>query len=277
MAVIPKNKPAAVAPGSAAQLFNELGEVFNKPASVLSPAALAKELEKPLNVLRGIAPPEREAIQVALRALWAELDKLSALTAPAELQENAVFTAAGAAPGVPDAGQRGSASAPRDALTALDEDDKVRAMLNRVRERETGPMSTPASVREGGTALATMQRASAATLFDRIKNRELITSAELQERLGIRRQSLSDAVKAGRLFAMLGPSGENYYPAFYADPALDRRAVEKVSKALGSLPAASKYFFFTSVLSTLHETPLQALAKGRLNEVLVAASAFAVC
>lgn len=276
MAVIPKNKPGTATQNSAVQLFDELGEVFNKPTSFNSPATLAKELEKPLSLLRGISPHEREAVQVAVGALWAELDKLSALTPPDALQKDAVLIGLSASRMLAYADQRGQPIDAGDAMAFLEEDAKVRALLNTARQRAALPMSTPASVRDGAAALADMQRASGATLLERIASQELITSAELQERLGIRRQSVSDAVKSGRLFAMLGPSGENYFPAFYADPALDRRAIEKVSKALGSLPAASKYFFFTTVMTTLQETPLQALAKGRLKEVLVAASTFAV-
>ncbi|RSZ57671.1 hypothetical protein HF313_27640 [Massilia atriviolacea] len=277
MTHIPKNKPVDTGHSAAVQLFDELGDVFTKPASFSSPARLAKELEKPLSVLQGISQQEREALQATLGALWAELDKLSALTAPHDPQKAAVLTRPGT-PHLPAcAGQPGNPLGSDDAVAASEEDAQVRAVLTRARQREALPMSTDASVRDGTAALAAMRRVSGAALLDRIHNKELITSAELQERLGVRRQSVSDAVKSGRLFAMLGPSGENYYPAFYADPALDRRAVEKVAKALGSLPAASKYFFFTTVISTLQATPLQALAKGRLNEVLVAASTFAVC
>jgi len=94
----------------------------------------------------------------------------------------------------------------------------------------------------------------------------------LQRALNVQRQALSAAMKAGRLFAFVGPSGENYYPAFYVDPTLDRRAIEKVSKALGELPAASKYYFFTEPFTALQDTPLGALRKGRVSEVLAAAA-----
>jgi hypothetical protein len=70
-------------------------------------------------------------------------------------------------------------------------------------------------------------------------------------------------------------AGAFYYPAFYADGRLDRRSLEKVTKALGDVPAASKYFFFASPSTLLgNATPLEALAKGRLDDVVTSAAAF---
>jgi hypothetical protein len=72
-----------------------------------------------------------------------------------------------------------------------------------------------------------------------------------------------------------GASGEYLYPAFFAEPAYERRALEKVCKALGDLPGAAKWDFFMSPRVSLNgRTPLQALAKGALDEVLEAANAF---
>ena len=87
---------------------------------------------------------------------------------------------------------------------------------------------------------------------------------------------LTVELPTGKLTALVGPSGESYYPAFYADASLDRRSVEKVAKALGPLPAASKYFFFTSTSVFLGGiTPLDALKNGRLADVSAAAAGFA--
>lgn len=119
------------------------------------------------------------------------------------------------------------------------------------------------------------EETAAATTAARIANGELISSGELQRALDVKRQAISVAVKAKRLFAIVGPSGENFYPAYYADETLDRRKLEQVSKALGSLPAPSKHHFFTSKSSMLGETPLQALRKGREADVLAAAAGFA--
>lgn len=104
----------------------------------------------------------------------------------------------------------------------------------------------------------------------------LLGSAEMRERLGISRQALSAAVRGQRLFVLAGPSGDFLYPAFFADSRHDRTVLEKVSRALGSLPGGAKWEFFTTPrLSLGRKTPLQALAKGQVEEVLAAAAAFA--
>jgi len=113
------------------------------------------------------------------------------------------------------------------------------------------------------------------TLQERIKSGELISSGELQKALSVGRQAISNALNSGRMFAFVGPSGEYYYPSFYADGSLDRRVLEKVTKVLGKLPAASKYYFFTSKFTALGRTPLDALGKGRVDDVLAAATSFA--
>ena len=82
-------------------------------------------------------------------------------------------------------------------------------------------------------------------------------------------------IGAGQTQAIVGPSGENFYPAFYADNTIDRRKLETVAKVLGPLPAAAKFFFFTAKSTLLQSTPLQALRMGRVDEVLTAAAGFA--
>lgn len=139
-----------------------------------------------------------------------------------------------------------------------------------------GPMvmSTPESIRQGNEAMARAEQSAVATTTARIASHELISSDELQRALNVTRQAVSGAVKAGRLFAMVGPCGEDYYPAYFADSTLDRRILDEVSKTLGSLPASSKHHFFTSTSTVLQETPLDALRKGRETEVLAAAAGF---
>jgi hypothetical protein len=89
------------------------------------------------------------------------------------------------------------------------------------------------------------------------------------------RTALDDAVETNWLFAIVAPSGENYYPAYYADPTLDCRILGRISEALGSLPASSKHYFFTTISAVLRETPLDALRSGREAEVLGLATRFA--
>ncbi len=110
---------------------------------------------------------------------------------------------------------------------------------------------------------------------EQLASKELLTSAEFRERIGFTPQALSAAVKAKRMFSLQGASGTAVYPAFFADRMLDRPVLERIAKALGDLPGASKYFFFTSPRISLGgKSPLQALAKGKIEEVLKAAQAF---
>jgi hypothetical protein len=104
----------------------------------------------------------------------------------------------------------------------------------------------------------------------------LLPSAAMRERLGISRQALSAALRAQRLFALSGPSGDYLYPAFFADPGLDRAVLERVCRTLGALPGGAKWEFFTTPRQSLgRKTPLQALARGKVDAVLAAAAAFA--
>jgi hypothetical protein len=93
---------------------------------------------------------------------------------------------------------------------------------------------------------------------------ELLTSAALIDRVDITRQALSNRLAAGSIFYVDGGRNERYYPAFFTDPALDTKAVRKVTKALGDLPGASKWMFFTSARESLGGlTPLDVLAGKR--------------
>jgi len=71
----------------------------------------------------------------------------------------------------------------------------------------------------------------------------LLSGPELRARLAVTPQALSAALKARRLFALRGASGEYVYPAFFADPRHDRHILEKISKTLGDLPGAAKWDF----------------------------------
>lgn len=104
-----------------------------------------------------------------------------------------------------------------------------------------------------------------------VAEKQIVTSGEFTEALGISRQALSKAVKMNRCF-LLEYGGENYYPRFFADQAFDRRKLERISKALGDLSGWSKWLFFTTPKLTLGEaTPLAALKKRMYKEVLQAA------
>jgi hypothetical protein len=108
-----------------------------------------------------------------------------------------------------------------------------------------------------------------------LRNGLLLTSAELGGRLHITQQAISKAVEEYRMFSLDGASGIPLYPAFFSDPAFDRRSIERVSQALGDLPGPSKWQFFTTKKGSLDgRTPLRALAQGQIERVLVAAAGF---
>jgi hypothetical protein len=131
-----------------------------------------------------------------------------------------------------------------------------------------------AEAEEASPATPRKSRGSSESAAAATSTEGFLSSAEMQQRLSVKRQALSVAVKAGRLFAIVGPSGDNFYPSYYADPSLDRRVLEKVSKALGTLPAAAKHRFFTANSSALQGSALEALRNGRVSEVMAAAQAF---
>lgn len=109
-----------------------------------------------------------------------------------------------------------------------------------------------------------------------IAQEKLLNTAEMEQRLHISKQAISKAVSSKRMFAIVGPRGDLYYPAFYADARYDRRVLEKVSKALGDVPAGGKYHFFTSRKASLgNQSPLEALAAGHVQQVLAAAAGYA--
>lgn len=109
-----------------------------------------------------------------------------------------------------------------------------------------------------------------------VRNGQLVTPAEFQHRMGwASRQAVWKAVDSHRVF-YLDYKAERYFPAFYADPAYDRKHLEAVTKMLGDLPGGSKLQFFLARKGSLGgETPLQALAEGRVTKVKDVAAAFA--
>ena len=110
---------------------------------------------------------------------------------------------------------------------------------------------------------------------EEIASGKLLSATTLAARLGLTTQAVSAAVRADRMFVLNGPSGEGYFPAFFADEKYPRRVLEKVSKTLGKLPGASKWEFFrTPRLSLNEKTPLEALSRGQVDSVLSAAAAF---
>ncbi|PHV50766.1 hypothetical protein CSQ91_06325 [Janthinobacterium sp. BJB301] len=107
------------------------------------------------------------------------------------------------------------------------------------------------------------------------KKGELIDSRTLAGQMGVTRQAISKAVTEQRMFSLDSVAGKKLYPAFYADPALNRRQLGKVSKELGHLAGSSKWQFFTHPRMSLNgNSPINALRKGRYADVVAAAIAF---
>ena len=250
MSAIAKEKPPGLH-DAGTELFDQLSALLSRP-KVLSVGAVASEVKKSVRRFHAAgSEDEVAALRLIVQEVVAQIDQLATL----EDAETALvqFT-------------------PQELADAAREDAHASAAPDPATRRRPRIMSTTQSIRAGSEERAHAVHAAAATLEHRIEKGELIGSGALQRALNVQRQALSAAMKAGRLFAFVGPSGENFYPAFYVDPTLDRRAVEKVSKALGELPAASKYYFFTEPFTALQDTPLGALRNGRVTEVLAAAA-----
>jgi hypothetical protein len=157
--------------------------------------------------------------------------------------------------------------------------EAVRDAVSTVASRRPGIVRALADVAHEAVKIAserlTPRQQAMHTRAELIASRAVLPSAEMTARLGITRQALSQAVGTRRLFA-LEFRGNDYYPAFFADPEQDRRQLEEVAKALGDLPGWSKWQFFTTPKLPLHgKTPVQALKEGKLQVVLKLAQGFA--
>jgi hypothetical protein len=107
-----------------------------------------------------------------------------------------------------------------------------------------------------------------------VKSGELLTSATRQAALSMSRQAVSLATRDERFFKV-EVDGKSYYPAFFAREEIDRRAIEAISKELGSLPGWTKWDFFTAPREMLWGlSALKALAKGKVERVRKVAARF---
>jgi hypothetical protein len=235
-------------PNPLAELFTQLSDLFQQRSTALSPAALPGELNSVVGrVGESMSATKLATLRRVVHQLAAEVDRLAA-----EMD-----------------------SLSEEELGARDEDRRVQSALRNARGKAHQSMTSADSVAAGEAAMAQARQLAQQDIAVLIQRGELINSAQLQERLGVSRQAISGAVKAGRLFVIIGPGGENFYPDFYADPKLDRRSLEKVIRELGSIPAWSKLSFLTSISVQLKARPLEALRAGRVDQVLRSARAFA--
>lgn len=126
----------------------------------------------------------------------------------------------------------------------------------------------------GSTSLEDLRRQAREGMRKLVQNGTLIKYSQFLQEWGHSKQALSQALAANRVFS-LDVDGEPYYPAFYVDPHNDKKKLEKVSKALGDLPGASKLQFFLNGWGSLAgKTPLEALADGQITKVLSTAQGF---
>lgn len=250
-----KSSPYPAATG----LFEQLAGLFASTVPNNTPKLEPKQLNASLKALEQAPFDEVAAVNQILQEISARVVKLN---------ENSVSTN--------KTREQVTVKTSAEAMKAAQKEDlMVRGLLARAREESVEAELTREQEHANSEVMSKLRKESASALQRRIGSKELLPPKEFQTALGISRQSINEAVKANRMFALLGPGGEYYYPAFYADGDLNRREIEKVAKILGRVPAASKYYFFTSKSEFLGSvTPLEALKKGRLDEVLIAATAF---
>lgn len=258
-AIVRKKTPLPSAYPAAKGLFEHLAGLFASPSINKKLILKTIHLDASLKALQQAPPEEVAAVSQILLEISASVFRLSESVARRHRSS-----------------KRGAVKPSATAIKAANKEDAIVArLLARTHDSADESELTAEQLHTNAELVSRLRRESAAALQRRIASKELLHPKEFQDALGISRQSINEAVKARRIFAVLGPSGEYYYPAFYADGDLNRRELEKVAKILGGVPATSKYHFFTSKSTYLGSaTPLTALKKGRLNDVLIAAAAF---
>lgn len=164
---------------------------------------------------------------------------------------------------------------PEVVAAAEAESAKVQAILDVAAKLPPTDVATAASIAANAKIMKALHAGAAKKLIGRVRRKELLTKEELIERLGGNRRWVNSALKAGRLFSLQTQLGTEYFPAFFADCARRRRSLGRVAYALNGLPAPSKYFFFVTKFTSLQMSPLEAIALGRMSEVLECALGFA--
>lgn len=167
--------------------------------------------------------------------------------------------------------RRRSAASPSFVLGALSVDRPLPATLARNEPERSSDEEIEALVASLPLALREKANQHMRALIAR---GELVDAARFITARGFTRQALSKALADRRVF-FVELDSERYVPSFFFDPRYERQQVEAVCKALGPLPGGAKLQFFeTPQLPLGGLSPLQALQKGRLDEVLVTAHAF---
>ena len=164
---------------------------------------------------------------------------------------------------------------PAEWAVAQDE-ERVAAKVFAQMETSRSQSPTPESIAAGEAHMAEAHVRAAETVKRQIESKELLTADEFCDVLEVDVDWLDDALEECRVFAINGPGGRSYYPAFYADPSIKREHVERVTRTLALLHSRSQFLFYTTVRTSLGVTPLAALRAGRLDDVITAALRAAV-
>ena len=162
-----------------------------------------------------------------------------------------------------------------EAAAALNEDYMVTEILRQARIDVRTSLNVSPS--DGAVAfMEEMRQSSGPAVLSQIESGELITLDDLVHRIGGNRQWVNYAVHTGRIFSLRAPTGADYFPSFFAVSLPHRRKLAIVAKLLRRLPAASQQYFFLTKRISLGVTPLEAVMQGRMNEVVRAATSFAM-
>ena len=133
---------------------------------------------------------------------------------------------------------------------------------------------------ENEDALERAEARATATKVELLRRPDMLTGAQLAERLGLTRATVDKRRIEGKLLALdFGTKRGFRYPAWQSDLVQDTDARASFERVLGSLAeegAWSRYRFFTQVAPALGGlSPIEALRAGRREEVLRAAQIWA--
>ncbi|MFL9900035.1 hypothetical protein PQR71_18080 [Paraburkholderia fungorum] len=95
-----------------------------------------------------------------------------------------------------------------------------------------------------------------------VRSKELLTSGEFRERLGVSEGRLARMISAGSVFS-IDVDDVQYFPALLTDPSVDRRRLQSVCRILVPAPPDCRLGYLSSRRSNLGGiTPLAAMAEG---------------
>jgi hypothetical protein len=142
------------------------------------------------------------------------------------------------------------------------------------------PSAEGAIPAENQAALERAQARATLAKVDLLKRADMLTGAQLAERLGLTRATVDKRRTEGKLLALdFGTKRGFRYPAWQGDLVQDaeaRATFEQVLRSLGEEGVWSRYRFLTQVAPALGGvSPTEALRAGRREEVLRAAEIWA--